>query len=512
MNALPIILSIILLVSLILDYLYGMAKKKTFEIVREMGMGYNIGNTFDSFSNLGKLDTPDEQILLNGNIAPTKDMIKKIKKYGFKTIRVPITWVKFMDDSGNISPEWMSRVKEVVKWITKEKMYCIINVHHDGAYNNWLTKGVSQKDKYINVWTQISNEFKNYNEYLVFESMNDVEYKIGDNYDYITLLTLTQAFVDVVRNSGGYNGDRLLLISGANKDIDKTCSSEYKLPIDPSNKLAISIVYNLPKQFSIEPEDDPWTWVNEEGIHVVPCQSVWGNENDYKEMFTNLETMKEVYADKGIGVIIVEVDIITEQKKEIDSIRRYLYTIYAMTKSYDGIMACLWDTSEKSFGDFNHYDRKNDRWYDDAVRDNFKKISQGKFIKPSDFFVFTNTETVRTPNIENHMRITIGVKKVLTVTFNAYITAQNLTEVTFAIVTSNIFSNRAEIIVNANQGKKRYDGSYTFTYDVSQNDNNDYMQIEKGSGKEYITFNFFTVEFAQSYTFFDYNSYIKSIS
>lgn len=38
-------------------------------------------------------------------------------------------------------------------------------------------------------------------------------------------------------------------------------------------------------------------------------------------------------------------------------------------------MACLWDTSEKSFGDFNHYDRKNDRWYDDAVRDNFKNFS-----------------------------------------------------------------------------------------------------------------------------------------
>jgi hypothetical protein len=49
-----------------------------------MGMGYNIGNTFDSFSNLGKLDTPDEQILLNGNIAPTKDMIKKIKNMGLK--------------------------------------------------------------------------------------------------------------------------------------------------------------------------------------------------------------------------------------------------------------------------------------------------------------------------------------------------------------------------------------------------------------------------------------------
>ena len=80
MNVLYAILSIILLVSLILDYLYGMAKKKTFEIVREMGMGYNIANTFDSFIEFTDLDSPDEQIELNGNIAPTKDMIKKLKK------------------------------------------------------------------------------------------------------------------------------------------------------------------------------------------------------------------------------------------------------------------------------------------------------------------------------------------------------------------------------------------------------------------------------------------------
>ena len=87
MDVLSIILPIILLVSLILDYLYAIRKKTSFEIVREMGMGYNIGNTFDSFS-YTNLKTPDEQIRLNGNIAPTKDMIKKIKKFGFKTIRL----------------------------------------------------------------------------------------------------------------------------------------------------------------------------------------------------------------------------------------------------------------------------------------------------------------------------------------------------------------------------------------------------------------------------------------
>ena len=102
MNVLFVILPIILLVSLILDYLCEMKTGNSFEIVRKMGMGYNIANTFDSFSNLKNMETPDEQIKLNGNIAPTKDMIKKIKKYGFKTICFPVTWMNFIDDEGNI--------------------------------------------------------------------------------------------------------------------------------------------------------------------------------------------------------------------------------------------------------------------------------------------------------------------------------------------------------------------------------------------------------------------------
>ena len=229
MNALPVILSIILLISLILDYLYAIQKKNSFEIVREMGIGYNIGNTFDSFSLFDNLETPDEQIGLNGNIAPTKDMIKKIKKYGFKTIRFPVTWMYFIDDEGNIKPEWMARVKEVIDIIIKEKLYCILNIKNDGYYYlGWLIEGLESKDKYINIWTQIANEFKHYNEYLIFESMDGVFF-INDEtfyFDYSTLNILNQAFVDTIRKSGGNNIERLLLISGANDELDLTCSLE----------------------------------------------------------------------------------------------------------------------------------------------------------------------------------------------------------------------------------------------------------------------------------------------
>jgi len=134
MNALSVILPIILLISLILDYLCSMKKDNAIEIVRKMGMGYNIGNTFDIFSFFIYIDTPNEQIELNGNIAPNQNMIKKIKKYSFKTIRFPVTWMNFIDNEGNINSEWMERVKEVIDIIIKEKLYCILNIHNDGHY------------------------------------------------------------------------------------------------------------------------------------------------------------------------------------------------------------------------------------------------------------------------------------------------------------------------------------------------------------------------------------------
>ena len=72
------------------------------------------------------------------------------------------------------------------------------------------------KEKYIILWQQIAEEFKNYDDYLIFESMNDVIYKNGEDYNFKTLLNLTQSFVDTIRNSGENNKRRLLLISNNN--------------------------------------------------------------------------------------------------------------------------------------------------------------------------------------------------------------------------------------------------------------------------------------------------------
>jgi len=228
--------------------------KNSFDIVRDMGIGYNLGNIFDKYIyNIDKMNTPEEQITLNDNTLPTRNMIKKIKKYGFKTIRFPVTWLYFIDNYGNINSEWMLLVKEVVDLIINAKLYCILNIYNDGYYGNWLTRGIEAKVKYINLWTQIANEFKDYNSYLIFESMNEVYFynPITYNYDYDILLNFNQAFVDTIRNSGGNNIERLLIIAGAFDELDMTCSLQYQIPVDPSNKLVLSLHYFSPSPYQV---------------------------------------------------------------------------------------------------------------------------------------------------------------------------------------------------------------------------------------------------------------------
>jgi len=516
MNVLPYILIALFFLSLLLNYLSMICNRSSLEIVRDMGIGYNLGNTFDSYSNnLNEINTPEEQITLNGNTLPTKNMIKKLKKYGFKTIRFPVTWLHFTDEYGNINSEWMLLVKEVVDLIIKQKLYCILNVYKDGYYGNWLAMGIEAKDKFINLWKQIANEFKDYNDYLIFESMNEVYYynPITYLYDYESLFILNQAFVDTIRNSGGSNKERLLIVAGAYDDLDMTSSSEYKFPIDPSNKLAISLHYYIPSFFVLELYFEPYTWTYDDGIvYYYEPTLTWGKQDEYFEIITNFEIMKNAFVNKGIPVIISEVGVLTEEKKKLESIREYLYMVFSISSDYDGIMSCLWDTSNKEYGNMNYYDRENDIWYDDKLKENFLEISRGKYVKPKDFYIKTHFETVTIPYYEGTFLIKIGSRKALKIILNMRLTGILFIDCDISIFTYDITGIAFDIDSKKSVGKKQYDGTYVLTIDISEIKCYDYIMVTKFYGDQYITMNNLTVEFEESFESIDYKSYKTAIS
>ena len=492
-----------------------MSSKNSLEIVEDMGIGYNLGNTFDSYDFKNEINTPEEQITLMGNILPTKNMIKKIKKYGFKTIRFPVTWIFFIDDNGNVNSDWMILVKEVVDLIVNANLYCILNIYNDGNYGNWLSMGLEAKDKYINLWSQIANEFKDYNDYLIFESMNEVYFFNYDilNYDYDILLTFNQAFVDIIRNSGGNNIQRLLIVAGANSNLDLTCSSDYKIPIDPSNKFAVSIHYYNPTKFTKEHYYDPYSWIDYDGIeyYFEPTLS-WGSSEEYLQIITDFEKMKNSFLNKGIPIIINEIGVFTEDKKKIESIREYLYMIFSISSDFNGIMSCLWDTSNKKFGYMNFYDRENDKWYDDKLKENFIHISRGKNVKPKDFYIQTHFEIVDITYLQRGIEMKIGSRKALKIIINARITGTLFIDANFRIFSYDSLGNSFQIKFGKSEGKKQYDGTHVFSIDVSKINCYNNIRVSVDSVLNHITLNNLTVEFEESFQSLDYKSFKTSIS
>ena len=517
MNNLYPLLGLIFTFSLLLNYLSFNSKISAIEIVNDMGIGYNLGGLFDCYLTDKKFNNPDDQITLSGNKPPTKQVINRLKKYGFKTIRFPITWSSFIDDFDNINSKWMLRVKEVIDWIIDNNMYCIINMHRDEQYD-WIKEGLKSLNKYKKLWMQISNEFKDYDYHLIFESISKPYFWTDEGeYDYLALFNFTQAFIDVVRNSGGNNKERLLLITGMISEYDFEYNSNFMLPKDPYDKLALSVLYYQPYEFA-KTEFYEYSWIDINGNeHIITSVKKWGSNYDYYEMVNNFEFMKTNFADKGFPVIISETGVFTEEKKETESIKEYLNTIFSFSSAYNGIMACLWDTSnaKKEKSDYrnymNYYNREKDKWYDEDIRDNFKKISKGKNVNPTNFFSLTNILTSNNPNPYGDMIISIGTKKPIKVTFN--VKYDGYFNIYYRLLSCDI-NGEFEIHIGEKYLKREYDGTLTFIIilDSYKREFTKYIAVQKILSDFISIFNKLTVEFEESYLSLDIKAYKEALS
>ncbi|MCR5202404.1 MAG: glycoside hydrolase family 5 protein, partial [Lachnospiraceae bacterium] len=193
------------------------------EVTKEMGAGINLGNTMEGNSAL----TPSETSWQS--FKTTKEYIKSLHDMGYNTVRIPVTWGTMIKDDYSISEVWMRRVQAIVNYCTDQDMYAIINIHHDGIANHdyrgdnpnaWLNTYEQDIEKvyqkYEGVWKTIANRFKDYDEHLIFESMNEVTdaHKGSDNEDDAVLLALNQIFINTVRATGSNNTKRWLSITG----------------------------------------------------------------------------------------------------------------------------------------------------------------------------------------------------------------------------------------------------------------------------------------------------------
>lgn len=302
------------------------------DFVRQMGVGWNLGNSLDSY-NTGREDHLKAEVAW-GNPIVVQNLIKYIKAEGFDTIRVPVSYVDHMEEDGlTIKADWLDRVQQVVDWCVEEDLFIIINIHHEG---DWLLNASKDYDgvmqRYNSLWTQIASRFENYNEKLIFESMNEIGFDdLGTKKGCELISRMNEEFVKLIRNSGGRNAERYLLLAGYWTDIDRTCTAEYTVPED--DRIMVSVHYYSPSTFAIADAASTWGY-----------QKTWGTESDLTYLTGQFEKLKSSFLDRGIPVIIGEYGVIDKDKDEED--RVYWFECVTKTALEYGCCPIMWDNGE----------------------------------------------------------------------------------------------------------------------------------------------------------------------
>lgn len=328
------------------------------EATRLMGNGINLGNTMEACdNNVGiKTNTPLSYETHWGQPKTTQAMIDGMKAAGFDTIRIPVAWMTnathLYEGDYTIDADYMDRVEEVVRYARKAGMYVIINDHWDGGWYGMFgsesaeTRALAM-EAYKGMWQQIAERFRDYSDYLIFESANE---ELGGRFDensplycsdsVVTYLTdderyaltneINQTFVDVVRATGGNNATRFLLIAGYSTDIDQTCDDRFQMPKDTvDSKLMVSVHYY-----------DPWSYC---GASSAVSATKWGKVSDYEYLDQQLEKMTK-FTEAGYGVVIGEYGALPCSDGLKDNTLAYHTAFLDACTKYD-LTNCLWDCS-----------------------------------------------------------------------------------------------------------------------------------------------------------------------
>lgn len=304
------------------------------DIVNDIILGWNLGNTLDAYaSNVKGLRTETSW----GNPVTSKEMIDMVKKAGFNSVRVPVTWYNHMDSANKIDDAWMDRVEEVVNYVLDNDMYCILNTHHDTGEKGWLRAAPKDLDKnkakFQAIWEQISERFAEYGDKLLFEGFNEIldtnNNWTSPNADSLKITNeLNQLFVDTVRASGKKNTTRCLVLNTYCASAVRAIVSGFTLPEDTvKDKLIVSAHIYQPYYFTSE---------------VSPETTTWGTGKTTLESY--IQNMNKYFIEKGVPVIIGEFGAVDKNNRFE---RQAWLRFYVDTCTKYGIKCYWWDNGNE---------------------------------------------------------------------------------------------------------------------------------------------------------------------
>lgn len=349
------------------SYAAELTGKSSSELARLIRVGWNLGNSLDATGQGANAETSW------GNPRTTKQMFDKVKEAGFNAVRIPVSWSTHTSNNGQyqfaIDGQWMARVKEVVNYAYDNDMFVIINIHHDN--DQWhmfpANRYMDQSKRYVSdVWTQIAKEFADYDQHLIFETLNEPRV-VGDEFEWYfdpsnptesvreaigCINQLNQTAVDAIRNAGGKNMDRLVGCPGYVASIDGVTTSGFSKPNDKaSNRLWLSVHAYTPYDFCMNPN---------------------GNHNWQQKYYYDIEwlfnSLKQKFVDQGTPVYIGETS--SSNYFNLEDRKQWEKCFFGFSKNY-GIPCFVWDNNSVNNTDgaerHGYLNRSTLQWFEPSL-------------------------------------------------------------------------------------------------------------------------------------------------
>lgn len=357
----------------------GLTGQSAFDITSQMVIGWNLGNSLDSTNdNLTMDSSPKKFAMAWGNPEPTKELIEAVKNGGFNTIRIPTTWYQhlYLDESTNtykIDAKWLAYVKQFVDYAYDMDMFVILNVHHENWVNvaKFTDETYNDASKKLNdIWSCLAETFKDYDQHLVFEGMNEPretnnpsnsEWGDGDANSWNYINRLNKVFVDAVRGQGSsYNKERLLMLPGYHAGNSVSTVRAIEIP-ENSGNVALSVHAYNPYFFCMD--------TSNMANHTYPGASGYGS--DYKtELQTMFNSYKSIIAEKNVPIVMGEFSAsdFNNTESRINWAKDYL----SMAKDA-GIPCVLWDNNVVADGNSDNGEahgyiyRLTNTWYPNSA-------------------------------------------------------------------------------------------------------------------------------------------------
>ncbi len=316
------------------------------QFTRTLKAGWNLGNTFDAMDEGSGVPGRDYETYWTG-AKTSKELIHALKEAGFNLIRMPVSWHNHVSgDHYEIDAAWISRIKEVARWIADEDMYFIINVHHDNSKKYFYpdSEHYEQSEKYLTaIWSQMAAAFGDFDNHCIFESMNEPRL-VGSEYEWWLnpnvpeckdaadcINRLNQKFVDTVRAAGGNNATRYLLVPGYCGSPDGVINSLFVLPTDSAdNRIMIEVHAYTPYNYALNRNNPDCSF---------DLETDKGKKSEISSFMNNLYTK---YIANGIPVLIDEFGALQKNKDDLQG-RVNFAAYYTASASIRGITCVWWD-------------------------------------------------------------------------------------------------------------------------------------------------------------------------